>query len=98
MDRDEALATLRDAEPELHRLGVRHAAIFGPVARGEAGPASDVDLMIEIDPDAATGIYEYVDLKERIASLLPRPVDVVDRFALKPTIRAQAQQDAIYAF
>ena len=51
MDRDTARATVKRHEPALTKLGVQHAAIFGSVARNEAGPDSVLDIMIEIAPN-----------------------------------------------
>jgi len=82
----------------LRARGVCHAALFGSVARGDDRPDSDIDVMIEVDPEAHIGVYEYVALKEYIASLFDRPIDVVSRDALKPYVRPAATTDAIYAF
>ena len=54
--------------------------------------------MIEVDPAARIGVYEYVALKEYIAELFDGPVDVVSREGLKPYVRPAATTDAIYAF
>lgn len=78
--------------------GVRHAALFGSVARGASRPESDIDIMIEIDPDAHMTVFDYVDLKDYIASLFDEPVDIVNREALKSHVRPAATADAIYAF
>ena len=72
--------------------------MFGSVARGQSRPDSDIDIMIEIDPDAPIGVYAYVGLKEYVAGLFDGPVDVVSREALKPYVRPAATADAIYAF
>jgi predicted nucleotidyltransferase len=40
-----------------------HAALFGSLARGDGRP-SDIDIMIEIDPDARMTVFDYVHLKE----------------------------------
>jgi predicted nucleotidyltransferase len=100
MDRQDIIARLRENEAELRARGVAHAALFGSRARSEAGGSadSDTDIMIEIDPDAPVGVYEYVRIKEYIASLFEGRVDVVDREGLKPYIRPAATADAIYAF
>ncbi len=98
MDRQEIIARLRENEATLRERGVRHAALFGSCARGEERPDSDVDIMIEVDPAARIGVYEYVAIKEYIAGLFDTRVDVVRRDRLKPYVRPAAVGDAIYAF
>ena len=98
MDSQEIIARLRKNESALRDRGVRHAALFGSSARGDQRPDSDVDIMIEIDPAARIGIYEYVAIKDYIAGLFDTRVDVVRRDRLKPYIRPVATRDAIYAF
>ena len=94
----DALETLRRSEPALRDRGVVHAALFGSVARGNNHDDSDIDIMIDIDPDARMTVYEYLDLKDYIAALFDKPVDVVNREGLKPYVRPAAMADAIYAF
>ena len=98
MNRSEALETLLRSEPDLRARGVRRAAVFGSVARGDSRPDSDVDIMVEIDPAAHLTVFEYVGLKPYIAGLFEGPVDVVNRDGLKPHVRPAATADAIYAF
>jgi uncharacterized protein len=95
---EEALAILRRSEPALRARGVRRAALFGSVARGDNRPDSDIDIMIEIDPEAPVGVFDYVGLKEYIAGLFEGSVDVVSQESLKPYARPAATADAIYAF
>ncbi len=77
---------------------MKHAALFGSVARGDDRPDSDIDIMIEVDPDARITVFDYLDLKEYIAGLFDGPVDVVNRESLKPYVRPDATADAIYSF
>jgi uncharacterized protein len=98
MNSGEALETLRRSEPDLRTRGVRRAAVFGSVARGNNRPDSDIDIMVEIDPDAHLTVFDYVGLKDYIASLFDGPVDVVNRDGLKSYISPIAIVDAIYAF
>ena len=98
MDRRDIIARLRENEAPLRQRGVRHAALFGSCARGEQRPDSDVDIMIEIDPAARIGIYEYVAIKDYIAGLFDTRVDVVRRDRLKPYVRPAATGDAFFAF
>lgn len=98
MKREDALSILRRSEGGLRARGVRRAALFGSVARGEAGAGSDIDIMIEVEPEARITVFDYADLKEYIAGLFDAPVDVVSRDSLKPYLRPTATADAIYAF
>ena len=98
MDSQEIIERLRTNESALRDRGVRHAALFGSSARGDQRPDSDVDIMIEVDPAARIGIYEYVAIKDYIAGLFDIRVDVVRRDRLKPYVRPVATRDAIYAF
>ena len=98
MDRRDIIAILRENEAPLRQRGVRHAALFGSCARGEQRPDSDVDIMIEVDPAARIGVYEYVAIKDYIAGLFDAHVDVVRRDRLMPYVGPAAARDAIYAF
>jgi predicted nucleotidyltransferase len=98
MNMIEALETLRRSEVDLRARGVRRAAVFGSVARGDNRAESDVDVMVEIDPEAHLTVYDYADLKDYIASLFDGPVDVVNRDGLKSYVRPAAAADAVYAF
>src|SRR5216684_1112471 len=74
MNSTEALETLRRSEPDLRARGVLRAAVFGSVARGESRPDSDIDIMVDIDPEAHLTVFDYAGLKEYIAGLFDGPV------------------------
>ncbi len=98
MTREAALAILRQSRPELIRRGVRRAALFGSTARDEARAASDVDVLVDMEPGSDLSLFEFVALAQFIESQFPVPVDVVDRATLKPRVRQSAERDAFYAF
>jgi predicted nucleotidyltransferase len=92
------LETLKQHETELRRLGVRHASVFGSVARGETRPDSDIDLLVDLDPETPIGVFEYTRLKLYLASLFGGAADVVNRKKLKPLLRDSILHDAVNAF
>ena len=98
MDHRDIIARLRNNEVALRDRGVRHAGLFGSRACGEERPDSDVDIMIDVDPAARIGIYEYVAIKDYIAGLFDGWVDVVRRDRLKAYVQPAAIEDAVYAF
>ena len=98
MRRDDVITILKQAEPALRARGIRRAAVFGSVARGDNDFDSDIDILVEFEPGAEGTIYEYIRLKEFVASLFDGPVDVIDRNALKPHLRPPAERDTFYAF
>jgi uncharacterized protein len=65
----DALRILKAHESELRRRGVTHAAVFGSVARGEANATSDLDVLIDLDPERPIDLFDYVNIKLHIAAL-----------------------------
>jgi uncharacterized protein len=98
MDRQEIIARLRENQAALRSCGFVHAALFGSRARRDNRPESDIDIMVEIAPEAHIGVWGYVDIVHRIEELFPLPVGVSNRAAQKSHVRTAAERDAIYAF
>ena len=98
MNGQDAIIILRQNADALRARGVLHAALFGSRARGDARPDSDIDIMIELDPEAPLDVFAYAGLKRYIAELFNGPVDVVNKDALKPSLRKPVAADAVYAF
>jgi uncharacterized protein len=98
MDREEIIGTSRAHKVELRRRAVRHAELFGSLTRGEGKRTSDIDILIELDPQAPVGLFEYVGVTQYLADLFPVRVDVANRSSLKPLVRPSVERDALYAF
>jgi hypothetical protein len=92
--RDEALAILARHRAELEReFEVASLALFGSVARDEAGPDSDVDVLVEFRE--TPGLSEYMRLKWWLEERLGRRVDLVMKGALKDWARPVVEAEAI---
>lgn len=91
------LARLRASEAELRAAGIRHAAVFGSVARGAASAASDIDVLIEFAEGEEPDLFTYAGVRRRISEIVPG-ADVVERGALRPRIALRVLQEAVYAF
>jgi predicted nucleotidyltransferase len=71
--------------PILKRYGVTKAAIFGSFARGEAEKTSDIDILVEVEPNM--GLFEFIGLKHELEDKLKRKVDLVEYRAIKPRLK-----------
>jgi hypothetical protein len=98
MDREAILERLRAHEPELRRLGVSRLSLFGSVARGEAGPQSDIDLAAELDRSRRIGLFHYNEIAERLEEMLEAKVDLLTEPARKPRMQAEIDRDRVHVF
>jgi predicted nucleotidyltransferase len=98
MNRDVVIATLKANEGLLRARGVTRAALFGSTARGEAGPQSDLDIMLDIDPRKPVDLLAYCGIINAIEDMFVVSVDVSERVRLRPGVREAAERDALYAF
>ena len=87
---------LRDRRDEIHRIAAKHGVtslrVFGSVARGEARPDSDIDLLIETGP--VTSSWFPAGLIIDLEQLLGRRVEVVTERALNPALREAVLREA----
>lgn len=91
---DEILGEKRD---EILRIASIHGAynvrVFGSVARGDAGPNSDIDLLVNLQPDRS--LLDHVGLIQDLEAMMGRKIDVVTEEALHWYIRERVIREAI---
>jgi len=97
MDRETVLMLLSKNRQLLKDYGVRNIHLFGSVARGEAGGGSDVDLLVEFEPSAHIGMFEFSRLRRELALLLGCDVDLATPDALHKRMKEDILRDAIRA-
>jgi len=82
---------------EIHALvtshGASHPRVFGSVARGTAGPGSDIDLLVDLEPGRT--LFDLAALRAELESLLAMPVDVVPCARLADDIRSEIMADSL---
>ena len=78
--------------------GVTHLSLFGSVARGEAGPQSDIDLLIDLARDAPFGLFDLIDLRDQLGERFGRPVNVAFCSTLRAWLREGVEEDRIEIF
>ena len=98
MDRELVLAKLRANASELQAAGVVHVRLHGSLARGAISPASDIDLVAELDPARRLTLLDMVGLELRLSDLLGAKVDLSPAHMLKAPVRERADREAVLAF
>jgi predicted nucleotidyltransferase len=89
---DDLTSAIRSLEPRLRQeLCVRALYVFGSVARGEASPTSDVDLLVEFDGPPA--LARFMDLKFLLEGTLRVRVDLVKRAVLRDPLRPRIESE-----
>ena len=90
-------ALLKARREEILAIAQRHGAsnvrVFGSVARGGAGPDSDVDLLVDLE--LGRTLLDHAQLQIDLKALLGRKVDVVSARGLRPHLRDRVLQDAV---
>ena len=90
-----ALGIMASMRGELsERFTVIRIGVFGSFARGDEGPESDVDIIVEL---AEPTFDHYMNLKFRLEEILQRPVDLVLADTVKPRLKPTIEQEVVYA-
>lgn len=94
MNREQALAILSELREPLRQMGVTELALFGSVARNQAGAASDVDVLVALQPGNFWSQYNQV--LDTLEAAFPCRVDLVPKANLKPGLRERVLGEAIH--
>ena len=98
MDKERILVILRQHAPELRDAGLVHLRVFGSVARGEASPQSDVDLLAEFDRSKRLTLVTIGRIESRLGDLLNAKVDLSSPDWMREPVRANILHDAVLVF
>ena len=92
MTRDELLAKLRDLKPWLAEQGIVNVRLFGSYARDEAGPDSDVDLLVDVDRPLGV---EFLTTERLLGEKLGLPVEFCSLDVISPRILGAVERDLV---
>ena len=88
---------LQDNRDEILQIATRHGArdvrVFGSLARGEAGPDSDIDILVKLD--TGLSLLDIVAIKQDLEDLIGCEVDVVTEAAISPYIREEVLRESV---
>lgn len=97
MERQTILGILRAHRQELNDAGIVHLHLFGSVARGEASPDSDIDLMADLS-ERRYSLLGMVHLENRLADILGGKVELSPANSMKAPVRERALSESVLAF
>jgi uncharacterized protein len=90
-------ALLKTHRDQILAIAERHGAtnlrVFGSVARGEADPDSDLDILVDLE--SGRSLLDHAQLQLDLEELLGRKVDVVTERGLRSHLRDRVLQEAI---
>jgi len=78
-----------EVEAFCRKWKVRELSLFGSVLREDFRPDSDVDVLVEFEPDHGWSLYDLLDMEEELNGLVGRRVDLVTKGGLRNPIRRQ---------
>lgn len=95
MVKEELTARLRSAvEESPYREAIRSVALFGSQIHGTACDDSDIDVLIDFDPQATIGLFEFIEIQDQLSEALGRQVDLLTPQALSKYFRDEVLQEA----
>jgi uncharacterized protein len=97
MDKELVIEKLQANRPLLETFSVQSIGLFGSVVRGDAGPDSDVDILVEFRPDARIGFFTLSRLQRCLIEIIGRPVDLVTPDALHKRMKIRILEEVVYA-
>ncbi len=90
-------ALVRAKREEILRIaaahGARHVRVFGSTVRGESAEASDIDLLVDLEPGRS--LLDHAAMIVELEQVLGCPVDVVPERGLRPRVRDAVLRDAV---
>jgi len=98
MTLDEVRRRIEPEKDALRTKGVSALYVFGSVARGEAGPGSDVDVLIDVDPAAKFSLLDLARIRRDLEARLGTPADVHLRRGIHYWIRERVLSEAVRLF
>jgi len=96
--RHEALRRLTRNREKLRTYSVLHIAVFGSTARDQATVHSDVDLLVEFDPEQRVGMFAFVHLLDFLSDVMGTRIDLATPAALRAEMRGEILGEAVRAF
>ena len=93
---NEIIGALETNRNKIKTFGVKKIGMFGSFVRGDEGPNSDIDILVEFE-SGKKNFDNYMDLKLYLEGMFGRKVDLVIKDAIKPSLRLAILNGVKYA-
>jgi uncharacterized protein len=96
MRRERVLAVLSNSQHIMRQFSVKSLYLFGSIARGEGQESSDIDILVEYEPDARVGMFQFVRLRRELSRILGCEVDLATADSLHKELRDDILKEAVH--
>lgn len=93
-----AIDRLHALEPELRSAGLSALYLFGSRVRSGGAAGSDLDLLFEAQEGRGLSLIDQARIQQELSEALGAPVDLIERAALRPSVRRMAESDMLRIF
>lgn len=98
MLRDQLRLALNNARPALSRAGVSHLAVFGSQARGQAGPASDLDVLVDVNDSIKFSLLDLIGIEQMLTAATGIKVNALMQRSLDQSFKTRIGPDLVEIF
>lgn len=98
MNREQLIRKLLALRPELEAEGVKHVALFGSRAREDHSSRSDIDLLLDVDPDSRFSILDLVGVEHLVADTTGVAANAFMRRSLDENFRSTIRSEVVEVF
>jgi len=98
MTREQIIATIRNNAAALRAEGVTKLAIFGSRVRGDNRPDSDIDVLVEVEPDASFSLLNLIGVEHIIGDATGLPAQATMRRSIPPRFAERIADDIVEVF
>ena len=97
MNREDVTSRLKNNYDKILAFHVKALYLFGSVVSAESTDKSDVDILVEFDPDARVGLFGFSRLQRTLSEIIGCEVDLATPDSLHKSLKAQIMREAVRA-